>query len=48
MKFIAFIKQLTLVVAVVSGIAITFSSCHRGSGCPGHITQIEQSAETNC
>lgn len=48
MRFIALVKQLVLVVAVVSGIAVTFSSCHRGSGCPGHITQIEQSAEINC
>lgn len=48
MRFIALVKQLVLVVAVVSGIAVTFSSCHRGSGCPGHITQIEQSAEIKC
>lgn len=49
MRFIAFAKQLALVtVVVVMGIAVTFSSCHRGSGCPGHITQVEESAENIC
>jgi hypothetical protein len=48
MRFIAFAKQLALVTVVVTGIAVTFSSCHRGSGCPGHITQVEESAENIC
>lgn len=48
MRFIAFAKQLALVTVVVTGIAVTFSSCHRGSGCPGHITQVEDSTQNIC
>ncbi|HNI43599.1 MAG: hypothetical protein JNM36_01320 [Chitinophagales bacterium] len=44
---LSFVKQLTLVVVLLAGIA-TLNSCHRGYGCPGHITQVEQPTEETC
>lgn len=48
-----FAKRLTVLISTVAFIAIFASSCHRGSGCPGQITDrpVEASeiiADTDC
>lgn len=44
-------KRMVIAAVVCAFMAIAFTSCHRGSGCPGRITyqhEIAQQPETDC
>ncbi|HRK26012.1 MAG TPA: hypothetical protein PK239_01860 [Chitinophagales bacterium] len=46
----SFVKQFVLIAFTLVFVGGMFTSCHRGAGCPGKITVVEQpySAEQDC
>lgn len=48
MKSFQFVPRWVLFAVVTGGIVATLSSCHRGYGCPGHITQVPEIVQEIC